>query len=85
MSLPWTDLVNSNLHVAGLIIELAPDVDVGSACSHGAACHQAALHQLVWVVAHDLAVLARARLALISIHYQVLWSTVRPDRHNTLL
>lgn len=42
--------------------------------SHGAAGHQTALEQRVGVVTHDLPVLARAWLTLVSVHHQVLGS-----------
>lgn len=61
----------AHLQVGGLIVELSSDVDVGGAGAHGTAGHQAALHQLVGVVAHDLPVLAGARFPLVRVHHQV--------------
>ena len=34
------------------------------------------LDQLVWIVTHDIAIFASARLALIGIDHQVLWAAV---------
>jgi len=55
----------------------APDVDVAGARAHAHARDQAALNELVRVVAHDLAVLARAGLRLVGVHHQVGWPPVR--------
>lgn len=62
----------AHLQIGGLIVELPSDVDVGSPGAHGPASHQAALHQLMRVMAHDLSVLAGSWLPLISIHHQIL-------------
>ena len=64
--------IQAHLQVGGLIVELSPDVDVGGTGPHGLARHQAALHQFVGVVAHDLPVLAGARFTLISVDHQIL-------------
>lgn len=61
------------LQVGGLIVELSSDVDVSSTRSHGPTSDQAAFHQLVWIIPHDLSVLAGARLSLICVYYQILW------------
>ena len=60
-----------NLHVASLVVELSPDVDVGCSGSHAASSHQTPLHQLVRIVSHYLSVLAGSRLSLISVHNQI--------------
>lgn len=62
----------AHLQIGGLVVEFPSDVDVGSPGSHGPASYQAAFHQLVRVMAHDLSVLAGAWLPLISIHHQIL-------------
>lgn len=60
-----------------MLSSFAPDVDVCGAGAHGHTRDQAALDQLVGVVAHDFAVLARPRLTLISVHHQVGWAAIR--------
>ena len=55
----------------------SPHVDVGCTCAHGCACNQAALHQLVGVMAHDLPVLAGAWLGLICIHHHIRGPAIR--------
>lgn len=64
-------LVDGTLEVLGLAEELSSDVDIGSARLHREAREQTALHELVRVVSHNLAILARARLALVCINNQV--------------
>lgn len=62
-----------HLQVGRLVVELSSDIDISSTCPHGPPSHQAAFHQLVWVVPHDLSVLAGARFSLICIYHKVLW------------
>jgi len=52
-------LLDGYLKVGSFVVELSSDVDVGGPGAHGAARHQAALHQLVRIVPHDLSVLKR--------------------------
>jgi len=56
---------------------VSPDVDVSRSCPHAHSRNEAALHQLVWLVPHDLPVLARTRLTLISIHNKVVGTAIR--------
>ena len=71
-------LVDGNLEIGGLEEKLSADVDVGGASTHGAAGDEAALDELVGVVAHDFAVLAGPRLAFIGVDDEVLGSAVVP-------
>ena len=64
------------LQVGGLVVELSSDVDVASPGTHGSTSNQAALHQGVRVVTHDLTILASSRLTFVSIDDQVLWATI---------
>lgn len=57
--LPWPPSLHS------------PDVDVPGARPHAHPGNEAPLHQLVGLVAHDLTVLARPRLALVAVDHQV--------------
>jgi hypothetical protein len=50
-------LLDGYLKVGSFIVELPSDVDVGGPGAHGPTRHQAALHQLVRVMPHDLSVL----------------------------
>ena len=68
------------MHVAGLVVELAPDINVSGPGAHCTAGHEATLDQLVRVVTHDFTVLARARLAFVSVHHEVLGAPVRAAR-----
>ena len=61
-----------------LVVELAADIDVAGVRAHREAGDQAAFDQLVRVVAHDVAVLAGARLALVGVDDEV----VRPRRRS---
>ena len=64
-------LVDGVLQDGSLLVELATDVDVGGSGVHGAAGNEAALDQLVGVLAHNLAVLAGARLTLVGVDDQI--------------
>jgi hypothetical protein len=52
-------LLDGYLKVGSFIVKLSSDVDVGGPGAHGPARHQAALHQLVRIMPHDLSVLKR--------------------------
>ncbi len=78
-------LVDGHLHIGRLVVELTTNVNVGSAGAHGTSRDQTALDELVRIVTHDLAILARARLALVGIDHQILWSTVRRLVHEAPL
>merc|ERR1719173_296662 len=69
-------LLDGLLQVGGLVVELSSDVDIASSGAHGSTSNEAALHQGVRVVTHDLTILARSRLTFISIDHQVLWATI---------
>src|SRR5260370_16101983 len=56
-----------------LVVELAADVDVGGADPHPGPGQEAALDQLVRIVAQDVAVLAGAGLALVGVDDQIGW------------
>lgn len=64
-------LRNRLLHMARLLEELAPNIDIRRRRVHGSASDEAALDELMRVAAHDLAVLARPRLALVRVHDEV--------------
>ena len=49
---------------------------------HGAASEQAALDELVRVVAHDLAILARSRLSLVRVDHEILRAADHQHRHH---
>ena len=49
-----------------------------STSTHGPASNETALNELVWILPHDLAVLAGARLTLIGIHHEVLGPAIIP-------
>ena len=54
-------LLDGDLKVGGLVVELAPDVDVGGPGAHGPPRNEATLHQLVRVMPHNLPVLKRKK------------------------
>ena len=64
-------LVDRRLQDLRLAHVFAADVDVAGGGAHAGAGEQAALDQLVRVVAHDLPVLAGAGLALVGVDHQV--------------
>lgn len=64
-------LVDGSLEDGGLLDEFTSDVDVGGGRVHGSAGDEASLDELVWVLSHDLAVLASSRLALIGVDDEV--------------
>lgn len=72
----FVGLVYSELHIGRLVVELATYVDVGSSCAHRTAGDQTTFDELVRVMSHDLAVLARARLTFVGVNHQVFRSTV---------
>src|SRR5262245_61107068 len=61
--------------------ELAAHIDVAGMCAHCAARVQAAFHEQMRIVPHDLAVLAGARLRLVGIHHEIMRAPVRLLRH----
>lgn len=65
-----------NLHVGRLVVKFTAYVDVSGAGSHSATGDQAALHELVRIVAQDLAILAGPRLTLIGVDHQILGPAV---------
>jgi len=69
-------LVDRALDDGRFVVELAANVDVGGVGVHRAADDETALDELVGVLAHDLAVLAGARLTLIGIDDQVAGSGI---------
>ena len=73
--------VNGRLKVEMLVVELTTDVDVGGMRAHGEAGDQRAFHQLVRIVAHDVAILAGARLAFIRIDHQIGRASIGNLRH----
>ena len=74
-------LVDGGLQVEVFVIIFAANVDVGRMCAHRETGDQAALDQLVRIVPDDIAILAGARLALISVDHQVGGTTVRNLGH----
>ena len=64
-------LLDGDLHVACFVVELSSDEDIRGPRAHGRPRNEAAFDELVRVVAHDLAVLARARLAFVRVHNEV--------------
>eukprot|EP00227_Mantoniella_beaufortii_P011202 CAMPEP_0197590548 /NCGR_PEP_ID=MMETSP1326-20131121/11475_1 /TAXON_ID=1155430 /ORGANISM="Genus nov. species nov., Strain RCC2288" /LENGTH=441 /DNA_ID=CAMNT_0043155651 /DNA_START=195 /DNA_END=1517 /DNA_ORIENTATION=- len=70
-------LVACPLQGEALVDVLPADVDVARARAHGGARDQAPLDQLVRVVPHDFAVLARAGLGLVGVDDQVGRTAVR--------
>jgi hypothetical protein len=65
-------LVDRRLQVLALAHELAADVDVAGIGGHCGAGDQAALHQEMRIVPHDLAVLAGAGLGFIGIDHEIM-------------
>lgn len=64
-------LLDGALEHSSLVVELSSDIDVCGGSVHGASSNETALDELVWVLAHNLAVLAGAGLALIGIDDEV--------------
>jgi hypothetical protein len=69
-------LLDSALEHCSLVVELSSNIDVGGSGVHGTPSDEAALDQLVWVLAHNLAVLAGSGLTLIGVDDQVAGLTV---------
>src|SRR3954451_19963093 len=64
-------LIDRRLQPLAFANEFSADIDVGRVRAHGESRHQAAFDQKVRIVAHDLAVLARAGLRLVGIDDQI--------------
>ena len=64
-------LLDGDLDVGRLVVKLAADVNVGGPGSHGPSGDQAALDELVRIVAHDFAILARARLSFVGVDDEI--------------
>jgi hypothetical protein len=73
-------LRHGRLQPLALADEFAADVDVAGVNAHGEAGNEAALHQQMRIVPHDLAILARAGLRLVGVDDEV----VRPPLHRLL-
>ena len=71
-------LVDRRLQGHCLVVEFAADIDVAGMRPHREGRDEAALDQLVRIVADDVAILAGAGLGLIGIHHQIMRQ--RPDR-----
>ncbi|GMT31566.1 hypothetical protein PFISCL1PPCAC_22863, partial [Pristionchus fissidentatus] len=78
-------LVDGLLENDGFVVELSTDVDVGSTSAHCHSSDEAALNELVRVVSHDLAILARSRLSLVSVNYEVLRTAIEGLLHESPL
>src|SRR5262245_24706019 len=65
-------LVHCRLQTFALAHELAADVDEAGMRAHREAGDQAALDQQMWVVAHDLAILAGAGLRFVGIDHEIM-------------
>jgi hypothetical protein len=61
---------------SGFVVELSADVDVGSGGVHSSSSNKTAFDKLMGVFAHDLTVLASARLTLICVDDEVTWLAV---------
>ena len=66
--------VDRRLEPNCLVVELTPDVDVGDMSAHREPGEQAALDQLVWIVAHHVPVLTGAGLALVGVDDEIMWA-----------
>jgi hypothetical protein len=64
-------LVDGSLKNSSLLDEFTTDVDVGSGRVHGSARDEASLDELVWVLSHNLTVLAGSGLTLIGVDDEV--------------
>src|SRR5665213_3535783 len=64
--------VDRALQGFALADEFAPYINVTGVCAHREAGDQAAFHQRVGIVAHDVAILAGAWLAFVGIHHQIM-------------
>jgi hypothetical protein len=64
-------LVDGVLEDIGFVDEFATDIDVGSGRVHGSSGNEAALDELVWVLSHDLSVLASSGFTLIGIDDEI--------------
>src|SRR5215831_19237269 len=69
-------LVHRRLQAFSFADEFAADIDEAGMRAHGEAGDQAALDQEMWVVAHDLAVLAGAGLGFIGVDHEIMRPTV---------
>ena len=69
-------LVDRGLQPLGLAVEFAADVDVRGIRAHGETGDQAALDQLVRIVAHDVPVLAGAGLGFVGVDDQIVRTAV---------
>lgn len=69
-------LADGPLHGLALVDELAPNVDVPRAGPHAHPRDHGPLDQLVGLVPHDLAVLARAGLGLVGVDHDVVGAAV---------
>jgi hypothetical protein len=64
-------LVDGSLKNSSLLDEFTTDVDVGSGRVHGSARDETSLDELVWVLSHNLTVLAGSGLTLIGVDDEV--------------
>lgn len=64
-------LLDGALEDGGFVVEFATDVNVCGSAVHGTTSDQTSLDQLVWVLAHNLTVLAGSGLTLVSVDDEV--------------
>ena len=74
-------LVDRKLKVEVFVVVFASDVDVGGVRAHREAGDQAAFDQFVRIVAHDVPILARSRLALVGVDHEICRPAVRDLGH----
>ncbi len=79
----FVSLVDCDLNVGSFVIELATNVNVGGAGSHGPTGDEASFDKLMRIVTHNLTIFARSWLAFISVDNKVSGSTVGRFVHKT--
>jgi len=76
-------VLSSSLRSSSILT--SPNIDVCGPGAHGIACDEATLDQLVGILAHNFAVLARSRLRLVCVNYKEGGAAVTLLGHETPL
>src|SRR5262249_11649574 len=77
----FVGLIDCGLEHFALADELAADIDVANMRAHRERGDKASLHQRLWIVPHDVPVLAGAGLGLISVDHEIRGPSLYLLRH----
>src|SRR5579859_1300887 len=72
----FISLIDCPLHLHSLFIKLTPNINITSRSIHRPSHNNTPLDQLMRILPHNLSVLTRPRLTLISINHKIPWPRI---------